>query len=81
MEAEWDRHGRPEAQRVAEMKAMSHALISSSVGFHVLDKKMTTPDEAIINLSFDGEGTTRRFVLRKIGNEWKFHDIRFAGQD
>ena len=41
---------------------------------------MTSTNRAVINLSFDGEGKTRKFVLRKVGNEWKFDDLIFAGQ-
>ena len=80
LESEWQKHGLSEAQQKAEMKAMADMLMSSASGFHILDQKMTSPDEAIINLSFDGEGTTRKFVLRKVGNEWKFHDMILAGQ-
>ena len=81
MEAEWDRRGRSEAQRVDEMKRMAHDLVASSVGFHIIDRKMPGPDEAVIDLSFDGEGRNRTFVLRRIGGEWRFHDIIFAGMD
>ena len=39
------------------------------------------PDRAVVALSFDGEGRTRKFVLRKIGNEWKFDDLILSGED
>jgi hypothetical protein len=81
MEAEWNRHRKTEAQRVAEMKAMGLGLVSRSVGFHVVDRTMTSPTEAVVNLSFDGEGKTRKFVLHRIENEWKFHQMIFAGEE
>ena len=80
MEKEWDKHGKSETERIAEMRAMADALLSGSSGFRILDQKSTTPDMAIINLSFVGEGQARKFVLKKIDNEWKFHDLIFAGQ-
>ena len=81
MEKEWENHGLSKAQEEEEIRAMSGALVSLSAGFHILEQKMTTPDEAIINLSFDGEGVARKFVLRKIGNQWKFQDLIVAGQE
>jgi len=81
LESEWQKHGLAEAQQIAEVKAMADMLISSASGFHILDQKMISPDEVIINLSFDGEGTARKFALKKVGNEWKFHDLILAGQE
>jgi hypothetical protein len=80
LENEWQKHGLSEAQQKAEIKAMADMMMSSASGFHILDQKTTSPDETIINLSFDGEGTARKFVLRKVGNEWKFHDLILANQ-
>jgi hypothetical protein len=80
LESEWQQHGLSETQQKAQIKAMADMLMSSASGFHILDQKMIFPDEAMINLSFDGEGTARKFVLKKIGNEWKFHDLILAGQ-
>ncbi len=80
LEKEWKQHGLSPAQQEAEIKAMADMLISPSAGFHILDQQLTSPDQAVINLSFDGEGRTRKFVLKKVGNEWKFHDLILAGQ-
>jgi hypothetical protein len=81
LEKEWDKHGKSETERAAEMKAMGDAFMSSAAGFRILDQEMPSPDEARINLSFAVEGKARKFVLRRIGNEWKFHDMIFAGQE
>jgi hypothetical protein len=80
LENEWQKHGLSEAQQQAELKGMADTMMSSASGFHILDQKTISPDETIINLSFDGEGTVRKFVLKKIGNEWKFHDLILANQ-
>ena len=81
MNAEWDRRNKSEAERTEEMKAMASGLVSASVGFHVVGEVLPAPDKAVVSLSFDGEGKTRKFVLRKIGNEWKFDDLILADQD
>jgi hypothetical protein len=80
LERQWAKRGLSEAARGEELKQMADALMSRSSGFHVLDQKTTAPDEAVINLSFDGEDKARKFVLRKIGNDWKFHDLILSGQ-
>jgi hypothetical protein len=81
MNAEWDRKHKSEAERNEEMKAMASGLVSASDGFHVVDETMPAPDKAVVAVSFDGEGKTRKFVLRKIGTEWKFEDMILSGQD
>jgi 5'-3' exonuclease len=81
MEREWTQRGLSAAQQDAEIKSMSEMLLSSSVGFHILDENLTSDNRAVVNLSFDGEGTARKFVLRKVGGEWMFDDLLVAGQD
>jgi TolA-binding protein len=54
--------------------------LGPAVGFHILDKSVKTPDEVVLNLSFDGEGKTRKFVMQRGGNEWKVADLLFPGQ-
>jgi hypothetical protein len=81
MQTEMAKRGLSEAQQDAEMKAVGSALTASSAGFHILDETMPAPDEAIINLSFDGEGAARKFVLKKMGDQWKFQDVMVAGQE
>ncbi|HEY3864046.1 MAG TPA: hypothetical protein VGO59_19415 [Verrucomicrobiae bacterium] len=78
---EWQERGLTEAQQDAEVKLMAGMLMSSASGFHIIGEETAAPDEMTINLSFDGEGKARKFVLRKIGNEWKFHDLIMAGQE
>jgi K+-sensing histidine kinase KdpD len=81
LEKEWKEHGISEAGQEAEIKAMGDMLVAPSSGFRILDQKMSSPDEAVVNLSFDGEGAARKFVLRKVGDEWKVHDLLTAGQE
>lgn len=80
LEKEWEQRGvQTEAQQDAEIKAMGSMLTSSSSGFHILDQSMPSPDQAIIQLSFDGEGATRTFELTRIDNQWKFQKLMVDG--
>ncbi len=53
--------------------------LSPSSGFYVtpssdsyaLEQELSHPDEAFLDVYFEGEGTTRQVELRKIGEEWK----------
>jgi hypothetical protein len=66
---------------LAEGRKSLAATLGPSIGFHILDKKVKSPDQVILNLSFDGEGKARKFVVQKAGNEWKLTDILWPGQD
>ena len=79
MDQEAAKHGLSQSQQEANMKAMAQALMSPASGFHILDQTMPVPDEAVINLSFDGEGASRKFVLRKVDNNWKFDQLILSG--
>jgi len=59
-----------EQRMAAEGKKASESL-APCVGFHILNKETTSPDEVTVNLSFDGEGKTRKFTLKKVGDEWR----------
>jgi hypothetical protein len=61
-------------------KSLSETL-GPSIGFHILDKKVTSPDQVTLDLSFDGEGNARKFVVQKTGNEWKLTDMLRPGQN
>jgi hypothetical protein len=69
-----------EAQMAAELKMMSESL-GPAIGFHIVEKKVKAPDQAILNLSFDGEGKARKFVMKRTGNEWKMADMLRPGED
>jgi hypothetical protein len=74
----WDKRGLFEASREAEIQVMAKALTGPSSGFHILEQTMTATNEAIIRLSFDGEGKTRKFVLRNSAEGWKLQKMIFA---
>jgi hypothetical protein len=59
---------------------MLSASLGPSIGFHILDKNTKSPNEAILDLSFDGEGKARKFVMKRIGSEWKLADMLRPGE-
>jgi hypothetical protein len=69
-----------EAEMTAAGKMLSESL-GPSIGFHILDKKTKSPNEVILNLSFDGEGMARKFLMKRIGNEWRMADMLRPGED
>jgi hypothetical protein len=68
------------AEMAAGAKLLAETL-GPSIGFHILDKQVKSPDEVILNLSFDGEGKARKFVVKKLGSEWKLADMLRPGED
>jgi hypothetical protein len=71
---------KPEAEMASAGKLLSES-VAPAVGFHLLDKKTKSPDEVILNLSFDGEGKARKFVVKCTGNEWKVKEMLYPGQE
>jgi len=80
MEKEAKKHGRSEAEILAQMKGMCDMLMAGSSGFHIVNQTELAPDKVAVDLSFDGEDKVRKFILKKIGDEWKFHDLVVKGQ-
>ena len=80
MQKEWKQSGLSPDQQQAQMKVMADSLMSASEGFHIVNEQMTSPDQAVIDLSFDGEDVVRTFILQKIDGQWKLDDMRVAGQ-
>ncbi len=79
LQQEWQKHGLTPDQQQVQMKAMADGLTSRSEGFHIVNEQWPSPDQANIALSFDGEDAVRTFVLKKIGDQWKFHDMVLRG--
>jgi TolA-binding protein len=66
--------GKSETELAAEGKKLSESL-DPMIGFHILDKQVTSADEVTLDLSCDGEGKVRKFVMKRVGNEWKAADV------
>jgi hypothetical protein len=68
-----------EAEMAAEGKSLAENL-APSIGFHIVDKQVKSADEVILILSCDGEGKTRKFVVKRVGSEWKLAHMLRPGE-
>lgn len=48
---------------------------SSATGISLIGKQLNSPDEAVVDLYYEGEGKTRKFLLRRMAGEWKLLDL------
>src|SRR5580658_2955762 len=80
LQREWNKDGLSPEQQQAQLKAYADGFTSGSDGFHIVNEQMTSPDQAVIDLSFDGEDAMRTFILKNIDGQWKLDDMRVAGQ-
>ncbi len=81
MVSEWKKDGKSDDAAAAELKAMGESLAAPSSAFRLLDEQMKSSDEMVANVSFEGEGKARRFILRKVGSEWKIERMLFPGEN
>jgi len=45
----------------------------TTTGISLVGKTLNSPDEAVVDLYYEGESKTRKFVLRRVAGEWKLH--------
>jgi hypothetical protein len=67
---------RRQADQMAQLEADHQRLSNLAVG-----QKLTSADQAILDVYFDGEGQTRKFALEKLGAERKLRAIGDAGAE
>lgn len=70
----WFEHGPPAAELATSTKYIADSLSPSS-GFYVVGQNMASTNQAILNVYFEGEGKTRSFAMKKIGDEWRFDNL------
>ena len=64
------------AEQIAALNQAIAKNLDLVTGFLVLDEKELSADAKVLNVFFDGENRNRKFILKKIGNEWKLHNIK-----
>lgn len=47
----------------------------TATGISLVGKKLNSPGEAVVDLYYEGEGKTRKFVLKRVEGQWKLHDL------
>jgi hypothetical protein len=70
----WFEHG-PQAEELAASTRLIAESFSPTTGFYVVGQRLESPDEAELEVYFEGEGKTRPFTLKRIGREWKFDSL------
>jgi hypothetical protein len=70
----WFEHGPPAEEIAAATRKMSDSLSPAS-GFYVVGQNLMSPNQATLDVYFEGEGKTRKVALNRIGNEWKFDNL------
>jgi hypothetical protein len=74
----WVGHGDPADEIAASTRDIATSLSPSS-GFYLVGQTLSSPDRAVLDVYFDGEGKTRKFALEKIGADWKVGAMGCAG--
>jgi hypothetical protein len=62
--------GRSETEMAALRQRMAALYGLDRGGVRLMGKKLTSPDEALLDLYFEGDGKRRRFSLEKSGARW-----------
>jgi len=66
-----------------QFKEMGAAMTAGTSAFRLVDKRAVADEEVTLQLSFEGEGVTQDFTLKRIGSEWKLQGLgsaRFSPQ-
>jgi hypothetical protein len=48
---------------------------SAATGISLIGKKLNSPDEVMLDLYYEGEGKTRRFLVKRIDGAWRLQDL------
>lgn len=48
---------------------------SGATAIHIVKKQTPSPDEAILDLYYEGEGKTRRFKMMRVNGGWELADL------
>jgi len=67
--------GRSEAEMAAVRQRMAALFSLDRGGVSFMGKRMTSPDEALLDVYFEGDGKRRRFSLKKSGDQWVVTDL------
>jgi hypothetical protein len=65
-----------QSRLAAEFLSLSSGFyVSPSSGSYSVEQELSHPDQAFLDVYFEGEGTTRQVELEKVGEEWKVSAI------
>jgi hypothetical protein len=69
LERDWEQ--KTESAMEADSRLYASLYGSAAEGVCVMGKKLLSNDEAVIDIYFEGDGKTRKFVLKKFEESWK----------
>jgi len=69
------------AERISAATKMACDSLTPASGFYLVGQELYSPDQATLNVYFEGESATRQFVLKQSGGEWKLNGIYPPGLD
>lgn len=74
--AQWARDGNSETEIAARSKKMGALLNpASATGISLAGKKLTSPDDALVDLYYEGEDKTRKFSMKRIDGQWRLESL------
>lgn len=73
--AQLEKSGKSEEVAASHRKIGELLYPPTTTGISLVGKKLNSPDEAVVDFYYEGEGKTRKFVLRRVEGEWKLHDL------
>jgi hypothetical protein len=76
-ELEKERAAVSEAEFAARSKGLATLYGPATEGVRVLGKRTVSPDEAVVDLYFEGDGKSREFMLRRFEDGWRVTGLLF----
>ncbi len=78
----WYDHGSTAEELASSARRIADSLRPAS-GFYVVGQRAISQEQVVLDVFFEGEGRTRKFAMKKIGEEWKFNALgrAAAGDD
>jgi hypothetical protein len=68
--------GKSEGELATRTGILANLYRPATEGVCVLNKRTLSPDKAVLELYFEGDGKRREFELKKFGNEWRVTSLR-----
>jgi hypothetical protein len=74
----WNNHG-PAAEELAGATQRFADSLASDTGFDVVGQSSPAEGKATVEVYFEGEGRTRKFLLQQVSGDWKFDGLEGWG--
>jgi hypothetical protein len=68
-------HHAPAEEEIAKSTQRIADSLEPATGFSVVGQEFPAPDQASLEVYFEGEGRTRKFLMQQISGEWKLNSL------